>query len=354
MKRTLILVLAILIAVIAVYRSLPPNAQRLATNTVDGVRGAIHVHSRRSDGSGTPQQIAVAAARAGLQFVVLTDHGDGTRTPARPVYYSGVLEVDALEVSGNDGHVVVLGLDKAPYPLGGDVRDIIEDVSRLGGMAIAAHPGSPKPQLKWTEWSAPFDGIEWLNGDSESRDESWLAHTRVLLTYPLAPAASMDQIVTSCSKAIQWVYTNISRYNGNPDLLYLAGHSAGAHLVAMLMTRHWQRNIIKGAAALSGLYNLLPIMLSEINEVLNLNREMADRNSPVHLQPAHPCPLALAVGGDETKEFIAQSEELYDSWKEKGILVTFIEMPGINHYSIVEALADNTSALYAAVIGMMK
>ncbi len=181
-----------------------------------------------------------------------------------------------------------------------------------------------------------------------------LGITTVLLTYPLAPAASMDQIVTSCSKAMQWVYTNITRYNGNPDLLYLAGHSAGAHLVAMLMTTYWQQNIIKGAAALSGLFNLLPIMLSDINEVLNLDKEMTDRNSPVHLQPSHRCPLVLAVGGDETGEFKAQSKELYDRWKEKGVPVTFIEMPGINHYSIVEALADNTSALCTAMIRMMR
>ena len=106
-----------------------------------------------------------------------------------------MLVVDALEVSSNDGHVVALGLEKTPYPLGGDARDVIEDVARLGGMSIAAHPGSAKAQLRWTEWSSPFNGIEWLNGDSESRDESWSTHARALLTYPFKSTAVLASLL---------------------------------------------------------------------------------------------------------------------------------------------------------------
>ena len=195
MKRTLILAVAGLVAAVAMHQSLPPHPRDLSSTAPDGVRGAVHVHSRLSDGSGTPQQIAAAAAKAGLQFVVLTDHGDGTRAPAAPAYHGDVLVVHALEVSSNDGHVVVLGLEKAPYPLGGDARDVIEDVSRLGGMSVAAHPASPKPQLRWTEWSGAFNGIEWLNGDSESRDERWFTHARVLLTYPFRSTAVLASML---------------------------------------------------------------------------------------------------------------------------------------------------------------
>jgi hypothetical protein len=163
----------------------------LSTTSTTGVRGAIHVHTRRSDGSGSPEEVAIAAANAGLKFVVLTDHGDGTRTPVLPVYHRGVLIVDAVEISAEDGHVLALGLAKTPYPLGGDARDIVEDVARLGGMSIAAHPGSAKPELRWTEWASPFDGLEWLNGDSESRDEPWQAWARALFTYPIRPSESL-------------------------------------------------------------------------------------------------------------------------------------------------------------------
>ena len=182
------------VAVIAIRQSLPPPPQTLTAAAI-GVRGAMHIHTRRSDGSGTPEQIAAAAARARLQFIILTDHGDGTRKPAVPAYHGNVLVVDAVEISGEDGHVIALGLPQTPYPLTGEVRDIVEDIARAGAMSVAAHPGSMKPQLRWTEWTSPFDGLEWLNADSESRDEQWQSLARVLFTYPFAAASSIGTLL---------------------------------------------------------------------------------------------------------------------------------------------------------------
>ena len=69
------------------------------------VSGAYHVHSTQSDGSGDRAAVAAAAHRAGLQFVIFTDHGDATRSPAPPAYLSGVLCVDGVEVS-TDGRAL--------------------------------------------------------------------------------------------------------------------------------------------------------------------------------------------------------------------------------------------------------
>lgn len=82
-------------------------------------------------------------------------------------------------------------MHKAPYPLAGEVRDIVSDIARMGGMSIAAHPSSAKPGLRFSEWTSPFDGLEWLNGDSESRDEPWDRLARVLFTYPFRPSESL-------------------------------------------------------------------------------------------------------------------------------------------------------------------
>jgi hypothetical protein len=176
------------VGVIAVtVTSLPPSAVTLppAEGIAEPVRGAVHIHSRRSDGTGTVDQIAAAAARAGLTFVVMTDHGDATRQPDPPAYRSGVLCIDAVEITTSRGHLVALGLrDRAPYPLGGDPQGVVEDVARLGGMSIAAHPGSPKASLRWTDWDAPVDGLEWLNADSEWRDERAGSLVRAILAYP--------------------------------------------------------------------------------------------------------------------------------------------------------------------------
>jgi len=140
------------------------------------VFGAYHIHTTRSDGSGSVDDVAAAAATAGLKFVILTDHGDATRTPDPPAFRHGVLCIDAVEISTFAGHVVALGLNgPSPFPLAGEGRDVIEDVHRQGGLAILAHPDSPKPELRWRAWNVDYDGIEWLNADSEWRDESRLA-----------------------------------------------------------------------------------------------------------------------------------------------------------------------------------
>jgi hypothetical protein len=155
------------------------------------VAGAYHVHSTRSDGAADKNTIALAASRAGLAFVILTDHGDGTRAPDPPEFLHGVLCIDAVEISTTGGHYVALDMKPAAYPLGGEPWAVVEDVHRLGGFGIAAHPDSPRHELAWTDWSLPIDGIEWLSADSEWRDESRAGLARVLGGYVLRPAPAL-------------------------------------------------------------------------------------------------------------------------------------------------------------------
>lgn len=185
--------------------------------------------------------------------------------------------------------------------------------------------------------------------------------TTVLLTYPLAPDVSMDQIVFSVRKAIKWLYSNYSSFNGDPHQMYVAGHSAGGHLAAMLMATDWKlfdaglsANVLKGICAVSGLFNLVPIQLSYINKVLKMDMETAKWNSPVMLEPLNSCPLIVAVGEAETAEFNEHSKELYNSWRKKGIDSQFLQLPGQNHYSIVETIVDPQSSLHQALRQLMR
>ena len=188
----LVLVLSLL-----VLGTLPPSAATIdaAGEGPRPVRGVLHVHTRRSDGGGTVADVAAAAARAGMQFVIVTDHGDGTREPDAPAYLNGVLVIDAVEVTTTDGHVLGLSLGQAPYRLGGAGTDVVEDINRLGGFAIAAHVDSARRSLTWRAWDAALTGFEWLNADSEWRDESRWSLIGLLLPYAVRPVGALGKML---------------------------------------------------------------------------------------------------------------------------------------------------------------
>lgn len=227
MRRTWIrLAVALIVAAVAWWNIMPPAARTTAAPPANVVRGAYHVHTSRSDGSGSPDEVAAAAARAGLQFVILTDHGDGTRVPDPPSYRSGVLTIDAVELNTTAGHYAALGLPAAPYPLAGTPQAVIEDVKRLGGFGIATHPGSPRPSLRWTDWEAGFDGLEWINGDSEWRDEPRLPVVRALISYLFRAPESMGRLLDRPAEVIaQW-----DRLTASRRVFAIAGIDAHARL----------------------------------------------------------------------------------------------------------------------------
>ena len=116
-----------------------------------------------------------------------------------------LLCLDGVEISTDGGHYMALGLPQAPYPLGGDAAGVVEDVARLGGFGIVAHPASPKPDLAWRDWSLPVDGVEWLNADSQWRDEGWPALAKAAVGFGFRPAESLATILDRPEAALaEW------------------------------------------------------------------------------------------------------------------------------------------------------
>ena len=179
--------------------------------------------------------------------------------------------------------------------------------------------------------------------------------TTVIINYPLSPVATMNEIVSSCHAALTWVHNNIKTYNGDANNIFIAGHSAGAHLAAMLLLKeNTEMNFIKGICGFSGLYNLMPIQHSNINDGLGMNSEMASKNSPALNEPTTICPIVLACGSDETDEFIDQSKELQKNWQQKINSIKFIEIPGLNHFSILSAIIDTKGMLHQSICKLMR
>lgn len=188
---------------------LPPAPERVDTGgwrelAAVTAAGAYHIHTSRSDGAGDRAAVASAARRAGLQFVIITDHGDGTRPPDPPGYIDGVLCLDAVEISTDDGHYVALDMPRAPYPLGGAGDAVIRDVHRFGGFGIIAHPDSPKPALRWSATYDGIDGLEWLNADSEWRKESRASLVRAGLAYLFRPGPALATLFARTSTLDRW------------------------------------------------------------------------------------------------------------------------------------------------------
>lgn len=189
------------------------------------VRVGYHVHTRRSDGTGSVAEVAAAARQAGLAVVIITDHGDGMQASDPPRYIDGVLVIDGVEVSTWAGHYAAIGAAAAPYPLGGEPAAVVEDVQRLGGFGIAAHPGSSKEGLKWRDWDAPFPALEWLNADSEWRDRP-RDLLGALATYPWRPAATITALLDRPAfELAQWDQATARR-----PVVGLAAHDAHARL----------------------------------------------------------------------------------------------------------------------------
>jgi arylformamidase len=181
----------------------------------------------------------------------------------------------------------------------------------------------------------------------------------VVVNYPLIPAVDMDELVRQVRAAVAWVYRNASSFGGDRERIFVSGHSAGGHLVAMLLATDWpafdglSADVVKGGAGLSGLYDLEPIRLCYLNDTLHLDPAAARRNSPVHLPPPTRSPLLLPVGGLEGPEYLRQSTDLAAAWGARGVPCEVREMAGIDHFSIVSQLEDPRSDLSLAILRQM-
>ncbi|MFQ5521753.1 MAG: alpha/beta hydrolase [Candidatus Methylomirabilia bacterium] len=179
----------------------------------------------------------------------------------------------------------------------------------------------------------------------------------VVINYALIPAVDMDELVRQCRAAIAWVYENAGSFGGDPGRLFISGHSAGGHLVAMLMSTDWPAllppDLIKGGCGISGLYDLEPIRLCFLNEELKLTPAEARSNSPVHLVPERSGPLLLAVGALEGPEYHRQTDDLAAAWRSRGLVCEVMDMPDLHHYSIVAQLIDPASELTRAILRQM-
>lgn len=180
------------------------------------------------------------------------------------------------------------------------------------------------------------------------------------VNYRLAPGFSMDEMVEDGRNAIAWLYRNAENYNCDPNRIYVSGNSAGGHMVGMLCADGWQsqyglpKDVIKGGCALSGLFDLEPLLYADPNEWLKMDVETAQRNSPIYTLPSSNTKMIITCGGEESDEFRRQSSDYAGLLESSGIDVRYFEMESDNHFSIIGKLGDSASPLFSAIVKMIE
>lgn len=173
----------------------------------------------------------------------------------------------------------------------------------------------------------------------------------VLPGYALCPAVRIEDIVVQVARALAWVHRHAHEYGGDPSRIVVAGHSAGGHLAAMLLSCRWAlvdgdlpADLVKSALSISGLYELEPLRHAPFLAAdLGLTRADARRLSPA-LFPAPQGTLVIAVGSDESEEFHRQSALIASAWRDR--IGASLSSPGHNHMSVLNELADPESAIH--------
>ncbi len=154
--------------------------------------------------------------------------------------------------------------------------------------------------------------------------------------YSLAPDATLDEIVQEIHAGISVLADQMPALGGDPERIVVSGWSAGGHLAAMALSHPR----IKGAVAISGIFDLEPVRRSYLNAKLKLDESISLRNSPMNEHDGADKPLALVVGASELPMLRDQTANYAAHRARHRLPVTYEEIRGADHFSIMEHLAS--------------
>jgi len=234
---------------------------------------------------------------------------------------------------------------------------------KLGGHFDVRYGSGPKQTMDLFPAVNPRGALLFIHGGYwralDKSEHSFVAPAFVaegigvaVVNYDLCPDVSIARIVEQVREAVAWLVREGTRHGVPAQRLVLSGHSAGGHLVAMLLATDWRARrlagtAIVGAVAVSGVFDLEPLAQVSFNVDLKLDRVRAHQLSPINFAPRVKAPLLLAAGEGGTSEFIRQSWLLWERWPEchrqgwHGPLF----VPERHHFSVLSELADAKSPL---------
>ena len=170
---------------------------------------------------------------------------------------------------------------------------------------------------------------------------------------------SLKPLADQVRRAVAWVYHNAESFGGDPNRIYVSGHSTGGHLAGVILTTDWQKlydlppDIVKGGLCCSGMFDLEPVRLSARRHYIKFTDKMVEALSPQRHLDKLNAPVIVAYGSLETPEFQRQSRDFAAAVKAAGRNAALLVGEGYNHFEIIETLGNPYSVLGRAVLEQM-
>ena len=236
-------------------------------------------------------------------------------------------------------------------PYGHDKREVVDifpaENNEKGPVIVFMHGGA------WTRGSK--EGYSFPAAEFVPRGVTWVA-----TEFTNVPDGTLSNQVRQNRDAVAWVYKNADTYGWDRDRIYIAGHSSGGHMCAMSLVTDWGElydlpsNLIKGAIAISGMYDLEAVYLSYRNTYLNLSQADWRENSPIlHIPPVCDTPLLIGCAEHDTAEFHRQPEEFLKAWKSAGHSGELIELMDRHHFTGSMCFGEAEHPLFKKICQMI-
>ena len=228
-------------------------------------------------------------------------------------------------------------LEKCAYGPGADEYSLVARHSPAAPLLVFVHGGY------WKALSAD-DCCMWAQ-DALDRGYSFAS-----VNYTLAPTASLERIVAQCRAALRWLADSSGLH---PRRTVISGSSAGGHLAAMCSTASPTPATVDAAVLLSGVYDLVPLLSTTVNDAVMLTRPDAVRLSPQHLPVTHVDSVVAVWGEEETGAFKHQSRGYVTKLSAGGVNATTLEAPGRDHFDLIYDLLTPGTPLGDTIISLL-
>ena len=172
--------------------------------------------------------------------------------------------------------------------------------------------------------------------------------------YDLCPQVSISGIIEQIRTACLFLW----RRFGQRLMVY--GHSAGGHLTACMLATSWKQldpkapaDLVPAGYSVSGLFDLKPLAATAMNADLKLTAASAAQVSPLWWPVPRGAVFDAVVGGAESAEFLRQSRAVVDDWRQRGVETRYEEVPGADHFTVIDPLSDPASTMTARCAALM-